>query len=77
MTCYTTCPGVQFFTTNGVSFAFQDSVGKDGVQYKNNAGFCLETQYYPDSPNKPQFPSNLLKAGEEYYEQTVYEFTCK
>ena len=77
MRVYTTKPGVQLYTANGLAGAFIDSFGKDGARYGNRCGFCLETQYYPDSPNKPEFPDALLRAGEEYHHVTVYEFSCK
>ena len=77
MKVYTTKPGVQLYTANGLAGAFTDSFGKDGARYGNRCGFCLETQYYPDSPNKPEFPDALLRAGEEYHHVTVYEFSCK
>jgi aldose 1-epimerase len=52
-------------------------MGKGGVSYGRRTGFCLETQHYPDSPNRPEFPSVLLKAGEEYHEVTVYRFRTR
>jgi aldose 1-epimerase len=45
--------------------------------YKRHAGMCLETQHYPDSPNKPAFPSTVLKPGEEYRSQSVYTFSVQ
>lgn len=74
MTVYTTMPGVQLYTANGLKGEF---AGKDGCVYGKRAGYCLETQYWPDTPNKPDFPNGLLKAGEEYHHVTVYEFSCK
>lgn len=67
----TTLPGVQFYTGN-----FLEGVppGKGGAVYGNRHGFCLETQFFPDSPNQPGFPSCVLKAGEEYRHKTVYRF---
>ena len=69
--CYTTQPGVQFYTGNFLNGAF---VGREGA-YQQYAGFCLETQHYPDSPNQPHFPTTVLKPGEEYKEVTIYKFT--
>ena len=45
------------------------------MAYQQYAGFCLETQHYPDSPNQPHFPTTVLKPGEEYKEVTIYKFT--
>ena len=68
---YTTQPAVQLYTGNYVD---DDTAanGKNGVRYPRHAGFCLETQHYPCSPNYPQFPSTVLRPGEEYREITVY-----
>ncbi len=69
---YTSEPGVQFYSGN-----FQDGtvVGKKGLVYPKNAAFCLETQKYPDAPNKPTWPSCSLNPGEEYYHRCVYKFS--
>ena len=48
--------------------------GKGGVRYPRYGGFCLESQHYPCSPNFPDFPSTVLRPGEEYREKTVYRF---
>ena len=69
----TTQPGVQFYTAN-----FLDGVhGKNGHVYNKRDAFCLETQHYPDSPNKPEFPSSILRAGQTYHEITVWKFSTK
>ncbi|MDP2933749.1 MAG: aldose epimerase family protein [bacterium] len=69
MEVFTTEPGVQLYTGN-----FLDgSVG--GKVYKKRYGFCLETQHFPDSPNQPNFPTTVLREGEEYRSTTVYRFT--
>lgn len=68
----TTEPGVQFYTGN---FLDGSIVGKVGAAYGPRAGFCLEAQHFPDSPNKPQFPSTILRPGEVYRQTTIYEFT--
>lgn len=73
MEVYTTQPGVQFYTGNFLNGAF---VGREGP-YQQYAGFCLETQHYPDSPNQPHFPSTVLKPGEKYNEVTIYKFTVE
>src|SRR5262249_6813605 len=68
----TTEPGVQFYSAN-----FLDAVGKSGHAYKKNDAFCLETQHFPDSPNKPSFPTTTLRPGEKYHTTTVYAFSTK
>lgn len=70
MYCDTTEPGVQLYTGNGLN----STAGKNGLTYGNHQGFCLETQHFPDSPNKQNFPSCVLKAGETYTSTTVYSF---
>lgn len=67
----TTEPGVQFYVGN---FLNGSVVGKHGHAYPRRSGFCLETQHYPDSPNKPQFPSTILRPGETYRSRTVFGF---
>ena len=71
MTIYTTQPGVQLYTGN---FLDGSVVGKEGKAYLKNFGFCLETQHYPDSPNKPQFPSTVLRPGEVFRSTTLHRF---
>lgn len=71
MTVSSTEPGVQFYTGN---FLDGTLIGKSGVSYQKRSGFCLETQHYPDSPNQPNFPSTLLKPGQEYKSTTIYQF---
>ena len=71
MEVLTTQPGVQIFTANFGSGAFS---GPGGYAYPKHLGVCFETQHYPDSPNKPQFPSTVLKPGETYQETTVLRF---
>lgn len=70
MRCYTTQPGIQIYTGNFL----KDEPGKYGVHYPQYGAVCLETQHYPCSPNYPQFPSTLLKAGDKYTHQTIYQF---
>jgi aldose 1-epimerase len=67
----TTQPGVQLYTGN---FLDGKQKGKGGVKYKQYAGFCLETQHFPDSVNQPDFPSVVLKPGATYMQTTVYKF---
>jgi aldose 1-epimerase len=70
----TTEPGVQFYTGN---FLDGSIVGKGGQTYSKHGAFCLETQHYPDSPNKPQFPSVVLEPGQTFSSQTVHKFSTK
>lgn len=69
----TTEPGMQFYTANGM----KEIKGKDGKIYQRHYGFCLETQHFPDSPNKPHFPSVILRPGETYSTQTVFKFSTQ
>lgn len=70
----TTQPGVQFYSGNMLPDALP---GKNGQVYTKRTGFCLETQHYPDSPNKPQFPSPVLRPGERYAQSTVFRFSVE
>lgn len=71
MEVYTNEPGIQFY---GGNFMTGKDVGKDGKVYAYRGAFCLETQHFPDSPNKPQFPTTILNPGEQYYSVCVYKF---
>jgi len=71
---WTTQPGVQFYAGN---FLDGTITGKGGRGYQHRWGFCLETQHYPDSPNKPNFPSTILRPGERYETTTIYRFSAK
>ncbi len=73
MDVYTTEPGIQFYSGN---FLNGSAKGKAGVAYAQRTGFCLESQHFPDSPNKPDFPSTTLKPGQEYRTTTVYQFSA-
>ncbi len=68
----TTQPGLQFYTGNFLDGSIH---GKGGKSYGRRSAFCLETQHFPDSPNKPSFPSTVLKPGETYRESTVFRFS--
>jgi len=70
----TTEPGIQFYTGN---FLDGSDRGKGGVAYRPRAGFCLETQHFPDSPNKPAFPSTTLNPGQRYRTTTVYRLSVR
>jgi len=74
MEVFTTEPGIQFYTGN---FLDGTVIGKSGKAYESRNAFCLETQHYPDSPNNPDFPSVVLKPGEEYKTATIYKFSTK
>jgi aldose 1-epimerase len=68
---FTTEPGIQFYTGNHL-----DGVaGKGGATYGRRSGLCLETQHFPDSPNKPDFPSTIVKPGTPYTSRTVWRFS--
>jgi aldose 1-epimerase len=70
----TTEPGIQFYSGN---FLDGSLVGKYGVVYERYAGLCLEPQHFPDAPNHPNFPSTVLRAGEEYLQRTVFRFSAE
>jgi aldose 1-epimerase len=74
MEVWTTEPGVQFYTGN---FLDGSRPGKSGKAYPRRSGFCLETQHYPDSPNRPNFPTTTLRKGATYRSTTIYRFTAK
>jgi len=71
LTVETTEPGVQFYSGNFLDGSF---TGRHGVKYTKHAGFCLETQHFPDSPNHPDFPSTELKPGETMHSTTTFTF---
>lgn len=70
----TTLPGIQLYTAN---FLDQGRLGKAGAKYGPRHAFCLETQFFPDSPNRPAFPSSILKAGEHYDHTTRFSFRTR
>jgi aldose 1-epimerase len=74
MEVHTTEPGIQFYTGN---FLDGTAKGKGGQLYEHRSGFCLETQHFPDSPNKPGFPSTVLKPGQKYATTTIYRFSSR
>ncbi len=67
-------PGIQFYAGN---FLDGTGSGKNGKPYQHRTGFCLETQHFPDSPNKPEFPSVRLNPGDTYKHTTIYKFSIK
>ena len=70
----TTEPGVQLFTANHFAGRL---TGKAGRPYPRFAGFCLETQHFPDSPNQPSFPSTILRPGQAFRSTTVFRFSAR
>ncbi len=74
LTVTTTEPGVQFYSGN---FLDGSKLGRHGVKYAQHAGFCLETQHYPDSPNHPEFPTTELKAGQVMRSFTTFLFSVR
>lgn len=71
---YTDLPGIQFYTGN---FLDKSIPGKGGVDYDFRAGYCFETQYYPNAVNMPEFQSPVLKKGEKYETTTIYKFVVE
>lgn len=67
---FTTQPGVQFYTGNQIGVV----QGKAGSVYTKQSGFCLETQHFPDAPNKPQFPSSIYGPKQDYHEKALFAF---
>ena len=68
---YTNEPGIQVYTGNFLSGFVK---GKKGIAYKKRAAVCLESQHFPDSPNKPDFPSTILEPGKTYYSHCIFKF---
>lgn len=73
MEAFTDCCGVQFYAGNFIT----PQTGKDGISYGKRHGFCLESQYFPDSINQEGFPKPVLKAGDTYETVTSYRFSVK
>jgi aldose 1-epimerase len=67
-------PGVQFYSGNFLDGTIQ---GKEGKTYGHRAALCLETQHFPDSPNHPDFPSTVLKPGQNFRSTTIYKFSAR
>ena len=74
MEVYTSQPGVQLYTGNWMTGNF---VGKNGQRYPERAALCLETQHFPDSPNKPEYHSTVLRPGETFESRTTYKFSTE
>ncbi|MBF0279357.1 MAG: galactose mutarotase [SAR324 cluster bacterium] len=71
MEVHTTEPGLQFYTGN---FLDGSLIGKGGKAYQKHAGYCFETQHFPDSPNHSNFPTTLLKPDDSYTQSTIFRF---
>ena len=71
---YTNEPGIQVYTGN---FLDGTAKGKKGIVYNQRASVCLETQHYPDSPNKPQWPSVILEPGQTYNSKCIFKFSVE
>jgi aldose 1-epimerase len=69
---FTTEPGIQFYTGNFLNGSIKTDAGKP---INKNAALCLETQHFPDSPNKPKFPSTVLRPGQKYHTVTRYKLS--
>jgi len=67
---YTTLPGMQFYT----AYYLDGTHGRGGKKYNKFDGFCFETQYFPDSPNKPNFPSPIVRPGKRFEHSTILRF---
>ena len=74
MECFTDLPGFQFYAGN---FITEGEKGKKGAVYGKRCGFCLETQFYPNSINQEGFARPLLKAGETFESTTAYQFSVR
>jgi aldose 1-epimerase len=69
----TTAPGGQLYTGNHL----RSMTGVGGARFGSHAGFCLETQFYPESPNKPAFPSSVVRPDKPFLSTTVFKFAAK
>ena len=69
---YTNEPGIQVYAGN---FLDGSLTGKKGITYNQRASVCLETQKYPDTPNKAEWPSAVLRPGEKYTSQCIFKFS--
>ncbi|MBR6944970.1 MAG: galactose-1-epimerase, partial [Prevotella sp.] len=71
MKVYTTEPALHIYTANGLNGSIE---GKDNIRYPRRSAICFETCHFADSPNKPQFPSTVLRPGEKYHSETIFRF---
>ncbi|ROQ21721.1 aldose 1-epimerase [Marinimicrobium koreense] len=74
MTLVTDSPGLQFYSGN---FLDGSTRGKNGLAYEHRTALCLEPQYFPDSPNNPNFPDTILRPGDTYKQQIIYRFSAR
>ncbi|HEX6340282.1 aldose epimerase family protein [Umezawaea sp.] len=74
LTMWTTEPGLQFYSGNHLS---SDLIGTSGRPYHRRAGFALEAQHFPNSPNRPDFPSTVLRPGQVYHQETVFQLSAE
>lgn len=74
MEVYTTEPGLQFYSADYLDGSI---TGSGNITFGKNMGLCLEAQHFPDSPNKPDFPSTVLRPGETYTQLTIYKFSTQ
>ena len=74
MDVFTTEPGVQLYTGNWMT---GNLIGKSGQRYPMRAALCLETQHFPDSPNKPEYPTTILRPDEAFESQTIFKFSVE
>ncbi len=74
MSVLTDQPGIQFYSGN---FLKGTEVGKKGIKYEYRTGIALETQLFPDSPNRPEFPSATLRPGGRYQHMAIYKFSTE
>lgn len=74
LSVFTDLPGMQVYSGN---FLRGDTVGKGDKHFCHHGAICLETQYYPDTPNHPDFPQCTFAAGEHFKSRTVYKFSCE
>ena len=74
MEMFTDLPGVQLYTGN---FMIPEDIGKEGIPFDKHYAFCLETQYYPDTPNQKNFPQCKFKAGKGFISTTQYKVGVK
>jgi len=72
MKVFTEEPGLQLYTAN---FLNGSQIGKSGRPYAKRGALCLETQHFPDSPNRPEFSNAILRPGQSYKTRTIYQFS--
>ena len=77
MEVWSTEPGIQLYSGNFLEGKAPRDVGKGGAVYAFRTGFCLEPQHFPDSPNRPNFPSTVLNPGDWYSGKTIYRFAVR